>query len=72
MVHCERCGSGFSPIRAATILYCPRCLLRDDVSVPLIVSRFKASIPEDRSSGSDQKGNDAADLAPDTEEDSAP
>jgi hypothetical protein len=42
MIVCsERCGSSFSPIRAATIRDCLRCLLRDDLAVPLIVSRFK-------------------------------
>jgi hypothetical protein len=45
MVHCERCGSSFSPIRAATIEYCPRCLLSDDLAVPLIVSLFEAPTP---------------------------
>lgn len=48
MVRCERCGSSFSPIRAAAIRYCPRCLLRDDLAVPLIVSRFKEPAPGDR------------------------
>ncbi len=47
MVHCERCGTSFSPIRAATIEYCPRCLLSDDVAVPLIVSLFKAPVPSE-------------------------
>ena len=46
MVHCSRCGSGFSPIRAATIEVCPRCLLRDDIAVPLIVSVFRDSAAE--------------------------
>ena len=46
MVYCSRCGSGFSPIRAATIEVCPRCLLRDDIAVPLIVSVFKDSAAE--------------------------
>ncbi len=48
MVSCERCGSRFSPVQAATIGYCPRCLLRDDVSVPLIVSVFKAPRGEEQ------------------------
>ena len=66
MVHCERCGSSFSPIRAATIGYCPRCLLRDDVSVPLIVGIVKAPSEdgEDDGSGSDRKGDDATGAAP--------
>lgn len=36
MFHCERCGSKYHSARAATIDYCPRCLLRKDISSPLI------------------------------------
>jgi len=35
MFVCERCGSKFNSLRAATIRDCPRCLLRDDVASPL-------------------------------------
>ena len=43
MVSCERRGSGFSPIRAAEIEYCPGCLLREDIAVPLVLKTFKPS-----------------------------
>jgi hypothetical protein len=35
MVRCERCGSGFSYIRASENEYCPRCKARDGATVPL-------------------------------------
>jgi hypothetical protein len=36
MYTCERCGSGFSPIRIGVATDCPRCRARDGVAVPLI------------------------------------
>jgi len=36
MVHCERCSSRFHSARALMIENCPRCLLRDDVTAPLV------------------------------------
>lgn len=36
MVHCERCSSRFHSARALMIETCPRCLLRDDVTAPLV------------------------------------
>jgi predicted nucleic acid-binding Zn-ribbon protein len=42
MVYCERCGSRFHSTRALMIENCPRCLLRDDVTAPLVVEPAKA------------------------------
>ncbi len=42
MFNCERCGSSFSPLRAAALGYCPRCRGRDGVSAPLNFKLFKA------------------------------
>jgi hypothetical protein len=36
MVHCGRCGSGFSAARMRAVTFCPRCLLRSDVPSPLM------------------------------------
>jgi uncharacterized OB-fold protein len=41
MVKCERCGTGFGPIQAAVLEFCPRCKARDHVNVRLIVARVK-------------------------------
>jgi uncharacterized OB-fold protein len=41
MFKCERCGTGFGPIRAAVLEFCPRCKARDHVNVRLIVARVK-------------------------------
>ena len=51
MLNCERCGSSFSPIRAAILEYCPRCRARDGVAVPLIFSLFKEPPREDKDPG---------------------
>jgi hypothetical protein len=40
MFSCERCGSKFHSTRAAAIEHCPRCLLKDDVSSPLLFAPF--------------------------------
>jgi len=37
MFNCERCGAGYSPIRAAVLEFCPRCWARDRVRVSLVV-----------------------------------
>lgn len=36
MVHCGRCGSGFSAARMRSVFNCPRCLMRSDIASPLI------------------------------------
>ena len=47
MVKCERCGTGFGPIQAAVLEFCPRCKARDQVDVPLIVVRVKGESKEE-------------------------
>jgi len=49
MVHCERCGSSFSSTRMASVLNCPRCLLRSDVSSPLVPGPPRARARPDTS-----------------------
>lgn len=51
MVRCERCGTGFGPIQAAVLEFCPRCRARDHVSVPLIVQVVKDPPPCDVDGG---------------------
>jgi predicted nucleic acid-binding Zn-ribbon protein len=41
MIRCERCGTGFSPIQAAVLAFCPRCRARDQVKVPLLARLVK-------------------------------
>ena len=48
MFRCERCGTGFGPIQAAVLEICPRCRARDQVSVPLIVTRVKDAASRER------------------------
>jgi hypothetical protein len=36
MFSCQRCGSRYSATHAAAIESCPRCLIRDRVSAPLV------------------------------------
>lgn len=48
MVHCERCGSRFHSGRALMIENCPRCLLRDDVTAPLVVEAMRIDIETPR------------------------
>jgi hypothetical protein len=43
MFNCERCGAGYSPIRAAILEFCPRCWARDQVRVPLVVKVVRGS-----------------------------
>ncbi|MBS1878419.1 MAG: hypothetical protein JST31_02790 [Actinobacteria bacterium] len=35
MYACDRCGARFHSARAASLEFCPRCLLRDDAASPL-------------------------------------
>jgi predicted nucleic acid-binding Zn-ribbon protein len=46
MFHCERCGSRYSAMHAATMENCPRCLIRDRTAAQLA---FKAFESRDRS-----------------------
>jgi predicted nucleic acid-binding Zn-ribbon protein len=46
MVHCERCSSRFHSARALMLENCPRCLLRDDVTAPLVVESAETTSPE--------------------------
>lgn len=45
MFMCERCGSGYSAMHAATIENCPRCLARDRTASPLTFKAFRLSNP---------------------------
>ena len=60
MFRCERCGTGFGPIQAAVVEFCPRCRARDHVDVPLIDKRVKdrAAAPtvQDRAQGDPETG----------------
>lgn len=46
MVHCERCSSRFHSARALMLENCPRCLLRDDVTAPLVVESVETTRPD--------------------------
>ena len=48
MFRCERCGSRFSAMHAATIENCPRCLIRDRVSSRLSFKAFQLPEPQAR------------------------
>lgn len=41
MFQCEKCGSRYSAMHAATIENCPRCLARDRVASPLTFKAFR-------------------------------
>ena len=41
MIRCERCGTGFNPLQAAVLAFCPRCLARDRVKVALVTRLVK-------------------------------
>jgi len=45
MFMCERCGSRYSAMRAATIENCPRCLARDRTQAPLTSKAFRLPKP---------------------------
>jgi predicted nucleic acid-binding Zn-ribbon protein len=53
MFNCERCGAGYSPIRAAILEFCPRCWGRDQVHVPLVVKVFR-DLPRRRVGGGER------------------
>jgi hypothetical protein len=40
MVRCERCGSRYSAMYAATFENCPRCQVRDRTAAPLTFKAF--------------------------------
>lgn len=40
MFTCERCGSRYSAMHAATMQDCPRCKIRDRVAAPLAFKAF--------------------------------
>ena len=42
MFHCERCGSRYSAMHAATIENCPRCLIRDRTAAQLAFKAFES------------------------------
>jgi predicted nucleic acid-binding Zn-ribbon protein len=44
MFKCERCGSRYSAMHAATIENCPRCLIRDRTIAPLVFTAFEQSV----------------------------
>lgn len=46
MFRCDRCGSRYSSMHAATIENCPRCLIRDRISAPLSFKAFR--LPSER------------------------
>ncbi|HET6571436.1 MAG TPA: DNA-formamidopyrimidine glycosylase family protein [Solirubrobacterales bacterium] len=41
MFKCERCGTGYSPMHAAGIDNCPRCMVRDRTAAPLTFKAFE-------------------------------
>lgn len=41
MFTCDRCGSRYSAMHAATMENCPRCQVRDRVSAPLAFKAFQ-------------------------------
>jgi hypothetical protein len=47
MFRCERCGSRYSALNAATMANCPRCKVRDQISVPLYFKVFRLPGDED-------------------------
>lgn len=55
MFRCERCGSGYSTRAASSWNACPRCLAREQISVPLTFelgwrrSAESEATPEDES-----------------------
>jgi hypothetical protein len=44
MFSCEKCGSSYSPIRAAGLENCPRCRARYRVAVPLTFRAFQLPV----------------------------
>lgn len=41
MFQCEKCGSRYSEVHATALENCPRCQIRDRVSVPLSFKMFR-------------------------------
>lgn len=41
MFRCERCGSRYSAMHAATMENCPRCMVRDRTASPLTFKAFQ-------------------------------
>jgi predicted nucleic acid-binding Zn-ribbon protein len=42
MFSCERCGSRYNAVHAATLENCPRCQVRDRISAPLAFRAFES------------------------------
>jgi hypothetical protein len=42
MFSCERCGSRYSAMHAATLENCPRCQIRDRIAAPLAFKAFES------------------------------
>ena len=43
MFSCDRCGSRYNAMHAATLENCPRCQIRDWISAPLAFRAFESS-----------------------------
>jgi predicted nucleic acid-binding Zn-ribbon protein len=41
MFRCERCGSNYNALYAATLENCPRCQIRDRTAAPLAFKAFR-------------------------------
>jgi predicted nucleic acid-binding Zn-ribbon protein len=41
MFRCERCGSNYNALYAATLENCPRCQVRDRAAAPLTFKAFR-------------------------------
>jgi len=41
MFRCERCGSNYNALYAATLENCPRCQIRDRTTAPLAFKAFR-------------------------------
>jgi hypothetical protein len=55
MYRCDRCGSGFSPIRIGPAAECPRCEERDGIAAPLTLALFEHSPAADPAPKDDQE-----------------
>jgi len=40
---CEKCGSSYSAMHAVAMENCPRCLVREQIAVPLTFKVFEAT-----------------------------
>ena len=61
MFRCERCGSRYSAMHAATMENCPRCMVRDRTTAPLTFKAFQ-QLP-DRSDAEGEMDRVRTDLA---------